>query len=148
MTLQPQWTQSCVRMMIFDDVDEDCDYYVDDTSYEAGMNIDALLKSSNYFLFVSKLKSQLRQKKPGLPASQERARHPKQRLLCPDSSPLDRGHLQNGVHETFSHPAQKDNGPSPWLSSKRLEYLNDVTLADEDTQSNTCFRFLLMLRVS
>ena len=35
-----------------DDVNEDCDYYVDDTSYEAVMNIDASLKSSNYFLFV------------------------------------------------------------------------------------------------
>ena len=36
----------------FDDVDEYCDYYVDDTSYEAGMNSDTSLKNSNYFLFV------------------------------------------------------------------------------------------------
>ena len=93
-----------------DDVDEDCDYHVDYTSYEAGMNIDALLKSSNYFLFVKAEKS-IGTKKPELPASQERAPRPKQRRLCPDSSPLDRGHLQNGVHETFSHQAQKDPLP-------------------------------------
>ena len=30
-----------------DDVNEDCDYDVDDMSYEAGMNSDASLKSSN-----------------------------------------------------------------------------------------------------
>ena len=31
------------------------------------------------------------------------------------------------------HPPQIHDGPSPWLSSKRLVYLNDVTLPDEDT---------------
>ena len=41
------------------DDDKDCDYYVNDMSYEAGTNCDALLKSSNYFLFVKKLKNQL-----------------------------------------------------------------------------------------